>query len=66
MRKGSSRRTTAPPASTSGSGKDPRDREIERLRTLVADLTHRNEVLQEALWRLQGLGGGSAPPERSR
>lgn len=57
MRKGSTRTTTqgrsgtasAPPA-------DPRDQEIERLRTMVAELTRRNEVLQEALRRLQEAG----------
>jgi len=38
------------------SAADPRDREIKRLRTLVAELTRRNELLQEALRRVQGAG----------
>jgi hypothetical protein len=38
---------------------DPRDREIERLRALVAELTRRNELLQEALRRVQGGAGAS-------
>ena len=41
---------------------DPRDVEIERLRTLVNELTRRNELLQEALRRLQE----PTSPTRSR
>ena len=57
MRKGSSRTNThARTGAATAPAPDPRDREIERLRTLVAELTRRNEVLQEALQRLQGAG----------
>jgi len=57
MRKGSTRTTThARSGTASAPAPDPRDREIERLRTMVAELTRRNEVLQEALRHLQGMG----------
>lgn len=51
MRKGAAR-TAATRVQTAEV--DPRDREIERLRALVAELTRRNELLQEALRRVQG------------
>ena len=56
MRKSASR-THAPAGTTTTSPpQDPRDQEIQRLRTLVAELTRRNEVLQEAIRRLQDTG----------
>jgi hypothetical protein len=39
---------------------DPKDREIARLKAQVSELIERNEVLQEAIRRLQG---GSASGE---
>ncbi|HYV48374.1 MAG TPA: hypothetical protein VFA20_26120 [Myxococcaceae bacterium] len=56
MRKGSTRTTSRVQARDVESAADPRDREIKRLRTLVAELTRRNELLQEALRRVQGAG----------
>jgi len=55
MRKGSPRTNASHARSgTASPPPDPRDQEIERLRTMVAELTRRNEVLQEALRHLQG------------
>ncbi|HEY8207460.1 MAG TPA: hypothetical protein VIG99_08270 [Myxococcaceae bacterium] len=60
MRKGSTTRTaTRARAEEAEALADPRDQEIERLRTLVAELTRRNEVLQEALRRVQAGAGAS-------
>jgi hypothetical protein len=47
---------------------DLRDREIERFRTWVAELTRRNELLQEALRRVQVEANrqGSRAPQSTR